>query len=144
MQAGSRYHPFVTDVQKTCAEVPEQVDLEIGRRRKAGMPAFGRQRMIPLPVPIQHGLAESGSRRDQNFGAVFLPFAMDHFGFFQLEDQYAVGHGFDVIKQAHAGGVQGFGQGVTVDDPRKIRGAAAVVDNRAGDAETGRLERHGR
>jgi len=55
--------------------------------------------------------------------------------FIRCEEKDAMGGCFEIIEESYLGNGESLGEGSSLDDPRKIRGAAPVVDDRARYAE---------
>ena len=65
MQAGSREHPLITDMQILAADVSEEFDLMIAVWSKIRVTAFRREGFIARPVPEQDGFTQTGPRRNE-------------------------------------------------------------------------------
>src|SRR5207247_3060825 len=60
----ARADPLVADMRVLVSEELAQVVLDLVSGREVDVPAFGGERVMPLAVPVETGLSESRSRRD--------------------------------------------------------------------------------
>ena len=56
---------LVADVAVLSSQEAVEPELELAPGREVGVAALGRERAMPLAVPVEPGLAEAGAGRDQ-------------------------------------------------------------------------------
>ena len=109
-----------------------------GIGREIGVARFGGHGCVTLAVPEQNALAEAGAGGDYDLRGLWsFDAAMNRLQFVGFQNAETVGGGFDVVHQVHMVQVQMLRDARTVDQPGKIGGLHAVVDDGSGNAEGG-------
>ena len=123
-------------------QMMQESDLVIVIRRKVRMTAFRRHRLIAGAVPEEDGFTQSGSRCNQGKRLIVRRgrSSIQHFDFVRSEQQDAVGHGFEIVEEPNVRDLETFRQHCAIDYPREVGRLAMVLNDGAGNTETGRLD----
>lgn len=121
----------------TAAHEAEKLDLLFGVGREIGVAALGRDDAVALAVPDEEGLTEAGARSEKGPCATGLRFAwIQNAEVFRGKMLDAVAGGTEVIHEDDLRHIELSSESASVDGPRKIGGANAIIDDGSGDAKT--------
>src|SRR5262249_16272065 len=137
-KAAAGKNQLITDLRIAAEHEAQQFDLLLGVRRKVGVAAFGRHHAVARAVPGQNGLAQAGAGSAERAGTPRPRIAGIEYGEIgRGKILNAVAPRPEVVEQDHVRNVELLREHGSVDGPRKVGGAHAVVNHRAGDAEPG-------
>ena len=101
------------------------------------MPAFGGENMMPVTVPVEAALAESGAGGDDALIAGTLGGNVIQWNqIVRRESGDSPARGFKVVNQSCVLKMKFLGQAAGFDSPRKVGSLNPAVSDGAGDAET--------
>src|SRR5262249_17780561 len=140
-QTGSGNYAFPTRVTVRLEQIPKQVYLKVVSRCEVRVASFAGERMKVLAVPVGPGFTKPGARRyHRSVASIWRP-GVEHCQVFLLEHQSAVGVCHKIIDEPHGLDAQLASQRLLVDDPWEVRSFDSLVLDRAGNPETGVLNR---
>src|SRR5882724_5339471 len=137
-EAAPGKNEFPADLRIAAAHEAEEFDLLLGVRSEIGMASFGGHDAVAPAVPDEDRLTKTGAGSKQCARSAGLRYTRiqnaEILGCKVLE---AVAGGSQIIQENDIGDGHFLNERRSVDDPGKIRGSHAAVDNRAGNAKAG-------
>src|ERR1700720_161689 len=113
-----------------------QIRVLRGVRREIGMAGLGSHWQVPLSVPKQIALAQTGSCGDDYLSSLrSRDSRVNSFDVLGFENRDGICGRFEVIQQTHIAEAQMFRHGRAVDYPWQVRATHSIVHHRAGNPE---------
>src|SRR5690348_2483656 len=136
-KSGAGNNTLPTDMAKLRAQIFQKLVLEIRLRSETGVTSFARQWPILTAVPIEHGLAQTCARRNDDSVTFRVRRARLQNGeIIRTESGDAVAVGFEIIDDDDLGDADARGEALDFDAPGKICGADDAFVDGPGDANS--------
>ena len=140
-EAAAGKNQLKTYLRGAAAHETKQFNLLFGVRGEIGVAAFGGADLIAGAIPDEKGFAQAGARGKQRArSADFWRAGIQNREIGGIEIFDAVAPGSEIVEKNDVFDVQFLRKDGGVNGPGKIGGADAIVDDRAGDAETSRAD----